>query len=277
MTEASKVRDRHVADHAFGTLVMLSNHRRDAILSDEDAQTCIVGHLRHPELVTRAEAFTCIYTYGSKELDHFLSLIVVICRLFKDSPPETVSVDPHKVMAGAQALRRDQEYEDAMIEGGFPMDGMHRSLVATFVRSSQLFQKAMMDNVRDKDMLKLGRTLYGLLMQSEWGIGDGAFADENGRPLSDLGLPYTMWFESLPHCIKELRLADGHNSEAATCLEIKYAIKHRRFPEAHKVALEYIDKVNSKCAYCYYALAMDSESTKEGLKWSKKVRSQIDL
>lgn len=71
-------------------------------------------------------------------------------------------------------------------------------------------------------------------MRSEWGIGDGGFAGEDGRPL-DLGLPYVQWFESLPHCISALR-ARNPKSKEATMLEIKYNIKHRRWPKVHQVS-----------------------------------------
>ena len=150
--------------------------------------------------------------------------------------------------------------------------GSTTCLVAIFLQSTRDFQQAMLDNVRDKDMLKLGRRLYQLLMKSEWGIGDGMFGDEKGAHI-DVGLPYVQWFESLPYCIKALRASEGANSEAATALELKYHIKHRRFPEAHKIARNYLEKVDSKCSYCYYALTMDCKDDKMGLGLAKKVRA----
>ena len=62
MVRASKVPDRHVSDHAFGTVTMLTVHKAEDILANDAAQECIVGHLRHPELTTRIGALRSIYT-----------------------------------------------------------------------------------------------------------------------------------------------------------------------------------------------------------------------
>lgn len=106
-------------------------------------------------------------------------------------------------------------------------------------------------------------------MRSEWGIGDGGFNDEHGRPV-DLGLGFTTWFESLPHCIKALR-AENPNSEEAMVLELKYNIRHRRWSNAHTIAKKWLEEVNSECAYCYYTLTMDNKDDRVGLSWAKRV------
>lgn len=106
-------------------------------------------------------------------------------------------------------------------------------------------------------------------MRSEWGVGDGQFRDERNQLIRDLGLPYTNWFEALPHCIAALR-AEDPKSEPAAMLEIKYEIKHRRFAKAHQLAKAWLT-VNEKCSYCYYALTMDQKNDKEGLRWAKLV------
>ena len=87
--------------------------------------------------------------------------------------------------------------------------------------------------------------------------------------MTDLGVPYTTWFEAIPFCVKALRKKDPRN-EAATMLEIKYNIRHRRWDIVQKISQDWIRNVNSECTYCYYALTMNPDTAEEGLSWAKK-------
>lgn len=62
MARASKLEDGHVAGHAFSSLTMLTVDKQQDILDSPEALRCLVGHLRHPELATRIEAFRAILT-----------------------------------------------------------------------------------------------------------------------------------------------------------------------------------------------------------------------
>lgn len=244
MVRASKLSDSHVAGHAFSSLTMLTLDKHQDILDSPEALRCLVGHLRHPELTTRIEAFRALLT------------------MRRDCPVETVMVDPQRVMTAQKRLKDDDQYNKAFFD-----TGPYNMLLTTFMTCMLDYQKAMMQNAQDHDMLSLGKKLYALLMRSEWGVGDGQFRDERNQLIRDLGLPYTNWFEALPHCIAALR-AEDPKSEPAAMLEIKYEIKHRRFAKAHQLAKAWLT-VNEKCSYCYYALSMDQKNDKEGLRWAK--------
>ncbi|KAG8900695.1 hypothetical protein FRB99_005811 [Tulasnella sp. 403] len=245
MVRASKLPDEHTSGHAFNAVTMLTVMKNKDIHRNPEACRCLVGHLRHDELATRIDALRSIFT------------------LYKDSPPETVQVDPMRAVKAYSKIKHDSEYAEEIMK-----TGIQNSALANILTASRDCTKAMMQNLQDRDMLKLGKTLYSLLMQSEWGIGDGRFEADDGLPF-DTGVPYKTWFESLPFCISALR-AENPQSEAATMLEIKYHIRHRRFSKAHEIAKKWIDNVNAECSYCYYALAMDCKDDREGLRWAKK-------
>jgi len=117
--------------------------------------------------------------------------------------------------------------------------------------------------------------MHRLFLFSEWGVGEGAFLEEDGRP-ADLGLPYTNWFEAIPHCVKALR-RENIKSEGATLLELKYNIRYRRFRQAGAIAKRWIKGVTPNCPYCYYALSMDGDHRREALSWAKKGESSLIL
>ncbi|KAG9043260.1 hypothetical protein FS837_009826 [Tulasnella sp. UAMH 9824] len=244
MTRASKLPDSDVAGHAFSSLTMLTIDKQQDILESPEALRCLVGHLRHPELTTRIEAFRALLT------------------MHRGCPKETIMVDPHRVMMAREQLKDDDQYNKAFFD-----TGPYNMLLTTFLTCMIDYQKAMMQNVQDRDMLSLGKKLYALLLRSEWSIGDGEFRDDRNKPITDLGLPYVNWLEALPLCVAALRAQDP-KSEAAAILEMKYEIKHRRFAKVHKLAKAWLD-VNEKCSYCYYALSMDQKNDKEGLRWAK--------
>ncbi|KAG9024518.1 hypothetical protein FRB95_011377, partial [Tulasnella sp. JGI-2019a] len=245
MVSASKHPNPDVSGHAFESVNMLTVTKSADILKNPDAVKCLVGHLRNRELTVRVDALRAMFT------------------MYRDCPRESVNVDPKRVMEAAKKLHHDNEYADQVM--GL---GLQKSLLMIYVTVTRDFQNAMFGNAQDRDMLKLGNTLYQLLIRSEWGVGDGGFADEKGKPV-DLGLGYATWFESLPICIKALRKANLKSEEAAM-LEIKYNIRHRRYREAHRLAKNWITNVNTNCGFCYYTLTMDNKDEREGLRWAKK-------
>lgn len=114
------------------------------------------------------------------------------------------------------------------------------------------------------------------MMKSEWGIIDGQFQDENGHNITRELAPYPTWFEALPYCVNALR-KDNPKSEAATMLEMKYHIRHRRYGKAQATAKAWIKDVDPDCGYCYYVLSMAHTDDRVGLSWSKKVRAYSNL
>ncbi|KAG8920231.1 hypothetical protein FRC02_001041, partial [Tulasnella sp. 418] len=247
MVRASKHRDEHIAGHAFHTVAILTETKAELVLKSQDAIQTLVGHLRSPDVIDRVNALRGFFL------------------LFANNPPEPVTLDPQRLVHSASlAFKQNMHYKNEM-----EARGIETGVLFSILMSLRQSQSAFMKNVKDRDMLSLGKELYRLLMMSEWGIADGKWGDEHGRDV-DIGLPYTSWFEALPHCIKALRNVNPQ-SEEATVLEIKYNIKHRRFSTAHEIAKNWIDTVNVKNTYCYYALSIQPENDSDGLMYAKKV------
>lgn len=70
--------------------------------------------------------------------------------MFRDSPIETIQVDPHRVMAATKTLREDMDYTNEVME-----NGIHNSLLMIYLSCTNEFQKAMFANAQDHDMLKV--------------------------------------------------------------------------------------------------------------------------
>ncbi|KAG8959009.1 hypothetical protein FRC03_008553 [Tulasnella sp. 419] len=246
MTRASKHRDGHIGEHAFFTVATLTSTKTELFTKNQDAIQTLVGYLRSPNIIDRANALRGFFL------------------LFAKNPPEPVNPDPQRLMQTAsRAFEQNVHYQNEMEARGIET-GVLFSILMSIKQSQDAFTK----NLRDRNMLSLGKELYRLLMMSEWGIADGRWGDAQGKEV-DIGLPYTSWFEALPHCIKALRNVNPQ-SEEATTLEIKYNIKHRRFKTAHEIAKNWIDTVNVKSTYCYYALSIQPENYSDGLMYAKK-------
>lgn len=95
------------------------------------------------------------------------------------------------------------------------------------LRAMRDFQVAMNRVAQDKDLYKLGITLAELILRTEFAISDGGWnvIDEltgQREKSPDIGLPFTMYMDALPHCAKAIR-AKGVASEKdlADILECK--------------------------------------------------------
>ncbi|KAJ7484420.1 hypothetical protein FB451DRAFT_1232475 [Mycena latifolia] len=147
------------------------------------------------------------------------------------------------------------------------------------MKTAQEFQSAMMSTVRTRDLYSLGILLAGFILRTEFSISEGSFQSPN--PVTgqmenmDLGLPFIMWSDSLPHCAKAIR-AKGLPAEAdmADILDMKFYIMKQRIPDAVKVANVAL-KRNPDFAYAYYALTLASDpvvglrAAKKGMKCTK--------
>lgn len=66
------------------------------------------------------------------------------------------------------------------------------------------FQNAIMGCAQDHDLYKLGRKLAELVLRTEFAIAEGMLQDERGKTI-DVGLPFVMFSDALPHCAKAIR------------------------------------------------------------------------
>ncbi|KAJ7512500.1 hypothetical protein B0H11DRAFT_1951488 [Mycena galericulata] len=142
------------------------------------------------------------------------------------------------------------------------------------VQTASEFQQAMINSVQTHDLYALGITLASLILRTEFSISEGSFQSENPRngrreAATDLGLPFIMWSDALPHCAKAIR-EKGLPAEAdmADILDIKYFIVKQRIPDALKLANVCL-KRNPDFAYAHYALTLTADCV-VGLRAAKK-------
>lgn len=135
------------------------------------------------------------------------------------------------------------------------------------------FQKAMQAAVGDKNLVQLGRTLAGLIVQTEFSISDGWYQvmnPETGKKeAADVGLPFKRWRDALPICAAELRKTGlVLDTDRADILEIKYYVMTQNLAKAIPMAKAAVER-SPDVAYYYYAVSLTSD-TEEGLRYCKK-------
>ncbi|KAK0442095.1 hypothetical protein EV421DRAFT_594135 [Armillaria borealis] len=180
---------------------------------------------------------------------------------------DTRDMDPNKFMA-AISRRFPSHINDVLLAYGPEQCETYMTLKAT-----RDFQDAMMKCAQDHDLYRLGLSIAPIILRTEYSVANGMFESENPitgqREIVDIGLPFTMWGDSLPHCAKAIR-AKGNPSEAdiADILDVKYFIMKARLPEAVRLAQESL-KRNPHCAYYHYATTLLADPVK-GLRAAKK-------
>ncbi|KAJ7089251.1 hypothetical protein B0H15DRAFT_840062 [Mycena belliarum] len=141
------------------------------------------------------------------------------------------------------------------------------------MKTANDFQTAMMDCIRTRDLYSLGILLAEFILRTEFSISEGYYETDNPgtgrRENMDLGLPFTMWSDALPHCARAIR-ANGVPAEAdmADVVEMKFLIMKQRIPDAVKIANVAL-KRNPDFAYAYYVLTLASDPV-AGLRAAKK-------
>ena len=186
-----------------------------------------------------------------------------------DAQMEFAQLDPQKLiqsfMTGAF---RSPRISDAMMKYG----PQNTDIMNTF-SAATAFQKAIQAAAGDKNIVQLGRTLAGLIVQTEFSVGDGfyqAIDPKTGEMEAvDVGLPFKRWREALPVCAAELRKTGlTLDADRADILEIKYYIMTQNLQKAIPMAKAAIER-NPDVAYYYYAVSLTA-NTEEGLRYSKK-------
>ncbi|KAF7980311.1 hypothetical protein HWV62_39106 [Athelia sp. TMB] len=130
-------------------------------------------------------------------------------------------------------------------------------------------QRVFITAAQDKDLVSLGRKLVEFVMRTEFSIVRGGFQGERGE-MMNVGLPFVMWLDSLPHCAQALR-AKGEE-DGACVLELKRCLMTAGgHTEAYEIATKALVR-NPNHPYFWYAVtkaAMHEEclrAAKRGLK-----------
>ncbi|KAF4616500.1 hypothetical protein D9613_008591 [Agrocybe pediades] len=179
----------------------------------------------------------------------------------------------HDPMALISAFQRGVpgHLQDIMMDYGLMRCDTYLTLQCT-----NEFQKAMMQCGRDHDFYALGKKQAELILKTEFSVADGCFEAVDpvtGRKTVDsLGMPFTMWSDSLPHGAKAIRKANKPGEEdLADFLDIKWLIMKQRVPDAVFLAKKSIER-NPEQAYFYYAITLSADpaqclkAAKKGLK-----------
>ncbi|KAG1741461.1 uncharacterized protein EDB91DRAFT_1130575 [Suillus paluster] len=160
--------------------------------------------------------------------------------------------DPHKLMAAIERRFPDHLTDILMDYGAMRCD--------TFLTMASTAdnQKAMMQCAQDKDLYSLGLKLAELITRNEFSIAEGGFQMQDPRTGQieinrDIGLPFIMWSDALPHCARAIR-AKGRAGEEdlADMITCKRGIQR-----------------NPKFAYFYYVITLGKDHC-EGLRSAKK-------
>ena len=204
-------------------------------------------------------------TLRSDNLIHRCITLGGLIRLHRHEAEEDQrTLDPMKMVACVQR-GFPPHLDDIMMEYG-----PDRCENVITLKLSAEYQRAMMKYAQDQDLYALGLTLVKLVLTTEFSIAEGMFQTENpqtgAREVIDLGLPFVMWTDSLPHCVKALR-AKGEEDKA-DILHLKHLIMRRQVSEAVAHAKNAI-KRSPSIAYFYYVITLTADSAL-GLRFAKK-------
>ncbi|TFK71924.1 hypothetical protein BDN72DRAFT_837130 [Pluteus cervinus] len=248
----------HLVVHAVDLFATTTLNASSICGDNPSVINCLVSGLRSSDWVTKC---TCL---GG------------IIRLHRyEAEPDQRSLDPQKFIA-AISRRFPDHIVDVLMDYGMTRTETWKTALA-----ARNFQEAIMACVQDHDLYSLGLKLADLILDTEFSIGDGYFQTRNPRTgkmemAGNMGLPFTMYMDALPHCAKAIR-AKGKREELnlADVLEIKFHVARGRVPSAIEVATKALER-SPEYAYFYYAMTLCANNVdglcaaKKGLKCKQK-------
>lgn len=243
-------RPRLILDHAVEVLVCSALHASSAFKAYPSAIKFLVAGLRSKDWVTR-----CACLGGLIRVYHV------------ESEDDVRQLDPQRLIAAIQR-GAPENLQDVMMDYGLMRCDIYLTLKGTGE-----YQKAMTQVAQDHDLYSLGLKLGDLILKTEFSIADGMFEVEDPvtgrRSVEDLGLPFKLWGDALPHCAKAIRKRNKPSEEdIADILDIKHMIMRQRISDAATFAKKSIQR-NPEQAYFYYALTLSADNV-QGLRAAKK-------
>ncbi|KAJ6491306.1 hypothetical protein C8R47DRAFT_976831 [Mycena vitilis] len=188
----------------------------------------------------------------------------------REEEPDLMKMDP-RVLIDCVSKPAPSHLNDILRAYGF-----QRCETTMHLQTSLANQRAMMSCASTRDLYTLGVTLAGFINWTEFSVSEGRFESNNPetgeREVIDVGLPFTLWSDALPHCAQAIR-AKGLASQAemADTLDMKYFIMRQRISDAVKIAHPAL-KRNPGFAYAYYVLTLAADpvgglrAAKQGMK-----------
>ena len=176
-------------------------------------------------------------------------------------------LDPTKFMAGLQ-----RGFPDHLVD--IIMDyGFDRCDSIITLQTTKDFQQALIKCTQDHDLRSLGHSLAQFILRTEFSITEGYFQTQCPRTgrmrIPDIGLPFTMWIDALPHCAAALRATkDPKEQDMADILELKSLIRKQRLKEAVDLAKKAFERSPDVAYFCYVVTL--SADGMQGLRYAKK-------
>ncbi|TFK49399.1 hypothetical protein OE88DRAFT_1662959 [Heliocybe sulcata] len=237
----------YLISHAVGLLGAATQRCSKEYKSFPPALSFLVAILRCRDINHRCEGLGGLIRYNHQSAEDDLR-----------------QADPRKMMSAVQR-GFPKRLNDVLMQYGPERCDVYLTLSCTKDHTA-----AMMQNAQDRDFFKLGKVLARLILMTEFSIAEGMFQSQNpvtGQPeVIDVGLPYTMWSDALPHCAKALR--SKGELDLADIIDLKYHIMKARIPAAVEHAKHAI-KRSPEVAYFYYAITMTAD-LELGLRFAKK-------
>lgn len=239
-----------LVDHGISLVTSGTRHCHQEIKALPPLLSLLAACLRVTDIGVRCNAlasFIRINLPGSEEENRFF--------------------DPRKLMDAVQR-RFPGHLVDAMMDFG-----MLRCETTLLGKTAADYQTAMMKCAQDHNLHTLGRTLAGLITRTEFSVSEGGFQAYNDRgemEIIDVGLPFKLWTDALPHCAKALRSGKPTplDLDHADILDIKFHILRQRIPDAIAHAQGAIRR-NPHVAYFYYAIGLGADQA-QALRAVKK-------
>jgi hypothetical protein len=205
----------------------------------------------------------------SKEITLRCNSLGGIMRLMSaDAVHDYGHLDHQKLMSALNGSL-PRQLEDVMMAYGAP-----RCDTYLILQASLEFQKAMQRCVQTYDLYDLGLKLSELVLRTEYSITEGMYQVANERTgqmeTANLGLPFTMWVDSLPHCAQALReKGSPADLDKSDILQCKFFITRKKLPDALALAKAAILR-SPQVAYFYYVVGLSTSDSAEGLRASKQ-------
>ncbi|TDL20730.1 hypothetical protein BD410DRAFT_871424 [Rickenella mellea] len=143
--------------------------------------------------------------------------------------------------------------------------GRERTDIFMTLRGDMEYQETMLKLPENRDWYTLGRIIVRIILQTDNGIGDGAYVSRN--PCTgeieddDKGMPFKMWIDSLPLFATALRALHPDEADVMDC---KYLVAKRHSTEAMAMARRAI-KRSPHIVFFYYVIACEGHG-EEGLQ-----------
>ncbi|KAI8986642.1 hypothetical protein BD414DRAFT_38810 [Trametes punicea] len=239
----------YMIEHTFLFLSSATRHCPQDCKATPGMLTLLVACLRSANLTRRCNALGGLIRYTVNE-----------------SETDRQNLDPQRLIAAVQ--RRCPDHLTEILA----TYGFERCETTLTLRGMADHQSAMMRCAEDHDLCALGRTLATLIQRTEFSIAEGMFQADGPpgrREPIDLGLPFTMWTDALPHCATALRArGTPADQDMADVLDLKFFLIRSPVPDAVVLGQRVIER-NPDLAYAYYAISM-GPNRQQGLRAAKK-------